>query len=488
MGPFFGVGLFAWTSLITVTLVALASGYALGGWLADREATRDRLYALLAAAGLATLGASWLKEPLLRLCLPLGLRAGSLVAAAVLFGPCLLLLGCVSPYVMRLATPDTARLGRTVGLVSACSTVGSFVGTLTTGFVLIGHLATSRIFALAGGLLLGLAAGHFAFSRRRAVAASLLAPVLLSPGPRALVDKVMANGTRVTEVMRHEGFYGTIQVLDYSYGATRTRELSIDGLVQGGVDTADGLPIYEYTYYLEFLPWGLRPDGGACLVVGVGAGLVPAWYEARGVRTDVVDIDAAVLAVARTYFGYRPAGGVFVEDARTFLARPGRRYDYIVIDAFTGDTTPGHLLTLEALRLVRARLAPGGLVAANLAASLGRETLMTASIVRTFEAVFPSVALHPTFDPGAGERFGNVVVLASDAPPPPFKPERVRFAVHGYARQAVERWLLGTYRFPPGTPALLLTDDFNPIEVRDAWLKERVRREVLRVTDIDLLL
>ena len=66
------------------------------------------------------------------------------------------------------------------------------------------------------------------------------------------------------------------------------RELVIDGLVQGGIDAENRLSVYEYAYLLQFLPVALNPGGKRCLVIGVGAGLVPRWYEERGVATDVV--------------------------------------------------------------------------------------------------------------------------------------------------------------------------------------------------------
>ena len=91
-------------------------------------------------------------------------------------------------------------------------------------------------------------------------------------------------------------------------------------------------------------------------MVGAGAGLVPRWYERQGVRTDVVDINPDVLQAAREHFGYRPKGEVRLGDARRVLGEPGRSYDYVILDVFTGDTTPGHLLSLEALRLAKGRL------------------------------------------------------------------------------------------------------------------------------------
>jgi spermidine synthase len=489
IGPFFGVSLFVWTSLISVTLVSLGLGYAAGGLLADRKASPDVLYGLLALAGVAVLLVPFLKAPVLRSTLPLGLRSGALLGSLLLFGPGLFLLGCVPPFVIKVAATELRRIGRTVGLFSALSTLGSFTGTLATGYLLIGHLAVSRIFLVVGAALLALAAAYFAFFRRAPLALALLLLPALAARPEGLTSKVMANGTRVTEVARHEGFYGTVQVVEYSYGAARTRELVLDGLVQGGVDVASGLSIYEYAYFLEQLPYGMNNGGRSCLVIGLGAGLVPAWYGARGVRTDVVDINPDVVRVARDHFGFRPTGEVVLADARFFLTQPGRRYDYVILDVFTGDTTPSHLLSREALSLVRSRLEDGGLLAVNLAGTFGSRSFMTASVVRTFEQVFPSVQVYPLFPPEDPDAFGNMVLVARNGPPLAFDPSKVSgFPVHAMARPVVERFLGRPYRLPPGRRAMVLTDDFNPIDVADNWLKERVRAEILRATDWDILL
>lgn len=489
IGPFFGVSLFVWTSLITVTLVSLALGYAAGGLLADRKPSPDVLYGLLGLAGAAVLLVPFLKAPVLRSAMPLGLRSGALLGSLLLFGPSLFLLGCVPPFVVKLAATELRRLGRTVGLFSALSTFGSFAGTLATGYLLIGHLAVSRIFVLVGAALLALAALYFTVFRGRRLAIALLLLPVLTARDEGLTSKLMANGTTVTELARHQGFYGTVQVLEYSYGAVRTRELVIDGLVQGGVEVASGLSIYEYAYFLEQLPYGMNDRGRSCLVIGLGAGLVPAWYGARGVPTDVVDINPDVVRVARERFGFRPTGEVVLADARYYLSQPGRRYDYVILDVFTGDTTPSHLLSREALSLVRSRLEDGGLLAVNLAGTFGSRSFMTASVVRTFEQVFESVDVYPLFSPEEPEAFGNVVLVARNGPPLVFDPSKVSgFPVHTLARPVVERFLGRPYRLPPGTRAMVLTDDRNPIDVADNWLKERVRAEILRATDWDVLL
>jgi len=100
IGPFFGASLFVWTSLITVAMIALAAGYAIGGRLSDQKSSPDWLYGIIMVSGVLVILTTVLKGVMLQMCLPLGLRWGALVSAMLLFGPSLFLLGCVSPYVV----------------------------------------------------------------------------------------------------------------------------------------------------------------------------------------------------------------------------------------------------------------------------------------------------------------------------------------------------------------------------------------------------
>ncbi len=104
-------------------------------------------------------------------------------------------------------------------------------------------------------------------------------------------------------------------------------------------------------------------------VVGLGAGTLACYYRA-GQEWTFYEIDPSVEQIARNpaYFTFlrdcAPDASVVLGDARLTLARATeQRYDLIVLDAYSSDSTPIHLLTREALALYRDRLAPGGLLA-----------------------------------------------------------------------------------------------------------------------------
>lgn len=491
VGPFFGVSLFVWTSLITVTLVALAAGYAMGGIVADRSPRADGLYGMIFLAGLAILAVPFLKGVVLTSCLPLGLRLGALSSSFILFGPALFLLGCVSPYVVRIGAREMGQIGRTVGFFAAVSTAGSFVGTVLTGYFLIGWLGVSRIFFGCGLLLVFLAAAWaFFFLGKRGAAVVLLLPLVFLRQD-GLVAKIGRDGTAITEVYRGDSHYGLLKVVDYRFGDRQNRELLIDGMVQGGVDVRDGRSTYEYAYFLTSLPFARNPMGRTCLTVGLGAGVVPAWFEKRGVRSDVIEISPEIAGIARDFFGLKLSGQLIIGDARAELAALSKRYDFVILDVFAAESTPGHVLTAEALRLVKNRLNPGGVAGINLIGSLRREPRMMASVVRTLETLFRTVEVHPIFDPDGEPGFGNVILLAHDLgdAPPPVDPSILDgSSVHPLARETVRRFIPATFCFGKVPGSFLLTDDYNPIDLFDLSVKEEIRRGILAGTDPDLLL
>lgn len=144
------------------------------------------------------------------------------------------------------------------------------------------------------------------------------------------------------------------------------------------------------------------------LMIGLGGGVIPmAVTRARAdIRVSSVEVDGAVVAVARTHFGFvdAPTRTVHVDDGRVFVKRArraGERYDLVLIDAFDKDYVPESLLTREFLAEVRELLAPGGAVAANTWARAALRRHETA----TYQAVFGDLYNLETAQ-------GNRIILA----------------------------------------------------------------------------
>jgi MFS family permease len=164
----FGSYFQVWVSQIGVVLVALALGYFLGGALADRWQRLGLLSALLLPAGLIIFlipdCSAWLitqiitRHPEDKDIPLLWQKLDPVLGSSLIFLlPCAVL-ATLSPYMIRLATPSLAEVGRSSGFIIAASTVGSIAGVFVSGFILIDHLRVSVIFRSMGGLtvLLGL--------------------------------------------------------------------------------------------------------------------------------------------------------------------------------------------------------------------------------------------------------------------------------------------------------------------------------------------
>ncbi|MFW6189125.1 MAG: spermidine synthase [Planctomycetota bacterium] len=182
-------------------------------------------------------------------------------------------------------------------------------------------------------------------------------------------------------------------------------------LVQSRVDLRN--PHHHMLEYTTLALCGLlyNPEPERALVLGLGGGVIP--RELRHYfpecRTDVAEVDPDIPPIARKYFGFREDEKlrVHIDDGRMFIRKAARRdppqeYDYIVLDAFTGDYIPFHLMTKEFLREVQSVLAPDGVVVANV---LYTNRLADAEL-KTFLHVFGRCQVF------MGSRSGNAMLVA----------------------------------------------------------------------------
>jgi spermidine synthase len=231
---------------------------------------------------------------------------------------------------------------------------------------------------------------------------------------------------------------------------------------------------YRYTD-LFHLGVAYNPDARRVLYIGLGAGSSQKrlWRDFPDARLTVVELDPVVVDVARRYFRLPddPRLGVEVGDGRRFLAARPDRWDIVVVDAFFADAIPAHLVTQEFLTLLRSRLAPGGVVVANVIGALdGPGSRLFRSVYKTYRTAFPTVLVHPAILPGdkGDDSYRNLIVVATEKAAPGRVALADRWdAIRRTARTApdLRRPILDRHDAEIATADVpLLTDDYAPTD------------------------
>lgn len=481
IAPFYGASLYVWSSLISVTMMALALGYFVGGYWADR-ARRTGLALVISLAAVLTVLIPWVTRPVLLATDPLGLRAGAFVSALVLFFPALTMLGMVGPFAIKLSTERLDGVGSGAGTIYAVSTLGSVVGTLLLGFFLFPLVGSrSILLGLGAGLLaLGLAVAYFeqrGLHRQRALVSSavlaVLGALLLPQAVRAGAPGQLGGG-KFTLVSERETLYGWVRVIDEPKRDLRL--LTSDASTIGAASISDRASRLFYQDIVQLIP-ALRPGIRRALLIGQGAGHMAMVLRSRyGVSTDTIEIDPAVADAAARHFGFVPSGRTIVGDARYEVRRLQDRYDLIILDCFTGGTEPSHLLTVEFLQQLRGLLTDHGLVSLNLVAFAdGGRNPALAAVYRTIAEVFPDQSV---FMSEPGENFNDFIFLASRTPID---------RRSGTLRADEAAWLDERALAIDSRDGVLLTDDLNALEKLQARKSEYYRNMIVEWLGTDTL-
>ncbi|MFM9972671.1 MAG: spermidine synthase [Burkholderiales bacterium] len=175
-----------------------------------------------------------------------------------------------------------------------------------------------------------------------------------------------------TTILMQRNFFGMLRVQESGVGAERVRNL-VHGVIMHGKQSFD--PAFQKaptTYYTEdsgvgraFAAFANAPLRAG--VIGLGVGTL-ATYGRKGDVLRFYDINPQVIEVARKEFTYLSDSAAKIEtvlgDARLAMERePAQQYDVLVVDAFSSDAIPVHLITLEAMDTYLKHMKPGGVIA-----------------------------------------------------------------------------------------------------------------------------
>jgi spermidine synthase len=402
-----------------VILAGISLGNYIGGMLADRFASRGTLVLLFVLSAAASVSILWTIEMTGAVTdLPLPVVVQVLLAFAVVFFLPALLLGTISPLVVKLTLSDLKKTGNVVGRIYAAGAAGSIAGTFLAGFWLISTFGTRTIVWGVAGLLLlmGLFIG---WGRRRLVAVSLLTLLLfgglsLFAWSQNILDSRCLRETNYFCIRVHpDGDDPRIQVL------------TLDRLVHSYVNPDDPTELrygYERTYR-DVLEAVAAPENSiSAFFIGGGGYTFPRYIEVTypNSHIEVAEIDPGVTETAYEHLALpRDTRVISVNaDARRYLASipRERRFDLILGDAFNDFSVPYHLTTKEFNQLVSDHLTEDGFYMVNIID--GRKGHFVRAYVSTLEQVFEHIYIAPI-----GGEVGTVdrqtfVIVAAQHPMP----------------------------------------------------------------------
>lgn len=423
LAPVIGVSLYTWTSVIGVVLAGISLGNFIGGRLADaRPGRRTLAYQYLASAGACAI-VLILSRLLEHLTAPASWPAQLQVLwlAALLFFLPAVLLGTITPMIVKLSLNSLDETGRVVGRIQAAASLGSIVGVFLTGFVLISVFGTRAVLADVTVVLLGLAiATNVPWSAPNQVAARAATTV----GAAALFITFGVSVLTLTynDPCYRESNYYCIKVFSDDTG--KYRQLSLDLLIHGIVSVKDPTQLvypYERLYgQVVDAKYG-RKRALRAFTIGGGTYTFPRYLERyHHGSTLVAEIDPEVTDTAREELLLRdtPAIQIVHGDARPVLRdRPKNDlYDLVLGDAFGDIAVPYHLVTREFNEIVKQHLAPDGIYLVNIVDGVHYDFLR--SYMKTLAQTFPQVRLMAAPGVTASGEQDTFVVVASQQPVP----------------------------------------------------------------------
>lgn len=403
LGSTFGTSNIVWANIIGLILIYLTVGYFIGGRWADRSPHYTTFYKIIAWAAFFSGLVPLIARPILRVAatafqdFDAAVTAGSFVSVLVLFSAPVTLLGCISPFAIRLALSHVKEAGSTSGHMYAVSTLGSIIGNFTPVLFLIPQIGTTRTFLVFAGLLLSVGLTGLALQDRRAAIKLLWMPVALAMlAFFALSGPLHDPPSGMTLLYEDETAYNLVQVVEDEDGYRYL--LLNEG--QGVHSQWHPTEIYYRRTWGFFLagPYFNAPPYSPdrierIAIIGLAAGTIARQYDAvyPGLPIDGIEIDPGIVEAGRRYMGMtQPGLNVIVADGRFGLNQLEESYTMIGIDAYRVPYVPWHLTTVEFFEEARDRLTEDGILTINVGRTSSDRRLVEA-MARTLLDVFPSV-------------------------------------------------------------------------------------------------
>lgn len=466
MAPYFSSSQIVWTVIIGVIMIAMALGNVWGGRLADKTSSPDRLYGRLLLAsvwialipfagryligGISLLLAAFVTRNFL-------VWAALSACLAVFAFPCVLL-GTVTPSLVKYSVNSLDNNGKTVGELGALNTIGSIIGTFLPTFVTIPSVGTAVTFLIFSGVLALISIVYFVSMRKKMVTCILTAVLILTLGLTSSSYSFAFWEQDIT--LEDESIYNYLQVKESDSSVILSTNVLFG--VQSVLMKDSRLTGMYYDYALAApLMAGISADNpGSILILGLGTGTFAKYCSEYfpGCSIEGVEIDRKIADLASEYFELPDSVQVSVYDGRSYLAASDKTYDVIMVDAYQDITIPFQMSSVEFFTEVREHLAPHGVMVVNMNMKSRSEHSINDYLCDTMGSVFEHVYTAPV----SGGTNCEVFAFQSPDVLKTFETERKALTDAALSDMMETVW---DQMAPRQSGNLILTDDRAPVEL-----------------------
>ncbi len=467
MAPYFSSSQIVWTVIIGVIMIAMALGNVWGGRIADKNPSPDKLYGrlLLAAvwialipfvgryliAGISLLLAVFITKNFL-------VWAALFACLAVFAFPCILL-GTVTPSLVKYSVNSLEDNGKTVGELGALNTIGSIIGTFLPTFVTIPAVGTAITFLIFSGVLAAISILYFLSIRKKLAACALAVCLILALGFTSSSFRFAFWENDIT--LEDESIYNYLQVqeTDRSVILSTNVLFGVQSILMKNAKLT-GM-YYDYALAAPFLA-GLpqKDSSGSILVLGLGTGTFAKYCSEyfKDVSIEGVELDEKIAKLATEYFDLPESVDVSVYDGRSYLAASEKKYDVIMVDAYQDITIPFQMSSVEFFSEVQKHLTDNGVMVVNMNMKSKAKNSINDYLCDTIGSVFQNVYTIPV------QGGTNCEVFAFQNPNALKTMEESCETIQDDSlKDMMQTVLANLSRRESGT--LILTDDKAPVEV-----------------------
>jgi spermidine synthase len=479
LSPYYGSTIFTVSSVISVILAALSLGYYVGGRMSDKYPSPKWFFGTILTSGVGVVLFHLLSRVLLpTLSSSFSLTTGPLISSLLLFFLPAFLLGTLSPYALKLESIRSPKqgIGSVSGKIFFWSTLGSIVGSLLAGFVLIPSFGIDQIFMATGTTLfvLGLIPLVLVDNGQRKFL-WLLILVFILVLAIFLTTQTTQTGLQYTK----DGVYEKITIYDGMKDGRPVRFFQQDRSSSGAMflDSEDPTDlVYNYTKYYSIYKV-FRPDVRNVLVIGGGAYSLPKAFLAEFPKAlvDVSEIEPSLFDLAKKYFKLEESVRLqnYTEDGRRLLQDSNKKYDLIFSDVYYSlFSIPAHFTTQEFFKLSKEKLTDDGIFMANLIGDLVEvHPSLVLAEMKTFRSVFPNSYFFAVTSPLTKDVQNIIVVGYNSRKKIDFDSADILQSLDSVVR-TLPNQLVDVNRFDLSKYPIL-TDNFSPVEYLTAKVLER---------------